>query len=321
MDVIILAGGLGTRLKPWTDSVPKPLIPLLDTTLIEHTIRILPRDTIQRVIIASGYGIDQMRAYFNDYDSGFEIIVVREANPMGTGGAIANCVEHIHSPRAIVMNGDLITTVDVNDMLAQHIETKSLVSISLWPVDDPTRFGVADYDQESKRINRFQEKPKLEQAYSNLINAGCYIIEDSVLRGLELKFHSIERDVFPAIAESGAMGGYCYSGRFIDAGTPSSYIDAMTAAIEDQSFNSGKVVGTTWYADPGTVRSGIEGCAIGSGCEIGLGAQLTRCAILDGARIGANSTLRNCMIGKEATVPSNSHLENVVLGFNQRYLV
>ena len=79
--------------------VPKPLIPLLDMTLIEHTIRILPRNIIQRVIIASGYGVDQMRAYFDNFDAGFEVIVVEEDQPLGTGGAIANCREHIRGPR------------------------------------------------------------------------------------------------------------------------------------------------------------------------------------------------------------------------------
>ena len=80
MDAVILAGGFGTRLRPWTDTVPKPLIPLLDMTLIEHTIRILPRNTVQRVIIASGYGVNQMRAYFDDFDTGFEVLVVEEDN-------------------------------------------------------------------------------------------------------------------------------------------------------------------------------------------------------------------------------------------------
>ncbi|MEC8352311.1 MAG: nucleotidyltransferase family protein, partial [Candidatus Thermoplasmatota archaeon] len=257
MDAVILAGGFGTRLRPWTDTVPKPLIPLLDMTLIEHTIRILPRNTIQRVIIASGYGVDQMRAYFDNFDAGFEVIVVEEDQPLGTGGAIANCREHIRGPRAIVMNGDLITTVDVEEMLSQHVESNALISISLWPVEDPTRFGVADFDHNKGLIRRFQEKPRLEEAYSNLINAGCYIVERSVIQGLSTEYHSMERDVFPGVAESGRMGGYRYSGRFIDAGTPKSYLEAMVAAIEDNSFNTGGIVGTSWYADPKMSKKGI----------------------------------------------------------------
>ena len=268
MDAVILAGGFGTRLRPWTDTVPKPLIPLLDMTLIEHTIRILPRNTVQRVIIASGYGVNQMRAYFDDFDTGFEVLVVEEDQPLGTGGAIANCRQHIRGPRAIVMNGDLITTVDVEEMLSQHAESNALISISLWPVEDPTRFGVADFDHNKGLIRRFQEKPRLEEAHSNLINAGCYIVERSVIQGLSTEYHSMERDVFPGVAESGRMGGYRYSGRFIDAGTPTSYLEAMVAAIEDNSFNTGGIVGTSWYADPKMSKEGIENSAVGMGCKL-----------------------------------------------------
>ncbi len=319
MDVVILAGGFGTRLRPWTDTVPKPLIPLLDMTLVEHTIRILPRNTIQRVIIASGYGVDQMRAYFDNFDAGFEVIVVEEDQPLGTGGAIANCRQHIRGPRAIVMNGDLITTVDVEEMLSQHAESNALISISLWPVEDPTRFGVADFDHNKGLIRRFQEKPRLEEAYSNLINAGCYIVERSVIQDLSTEYHSMERDVFPGVAESGRMGGYRYSGRFIDAGTPTSYLEAMVAAIEDNSFNTGGIVGTSWYADPKMSKEGIENSAVGMGCKLSDGIRVNRSAILEGARIGENAHLDNCLIGRGSTVPANSRLVDTVIGFNQQY--
>ena len=319
MDAVILAGGFGTRLRPWTDTVPKPLIPLLDMTLIEHTIRILPRNIIQRVIIASGYGVDQMRAYFDNFDAGFEVIVVEEDQPLGTGGAIANCREHIRGPRAIVMNGDLITTVDVEEMLSQHVKSNALISISLWPVEDPTRFGVADFDHNKALIRRFQEKPRLEEAYSNLINAGCYILERSVIQGLSTEYHSMERDVFPGVAESGKMGGYRYSGRFIDAGTPTSYLEAMVAAIEDNSFISGGIVGTSWYADPKMSKKGIENSAVGLECKLGDGIRVNRSAILDGARIGENVYLDNCLIGSGSIVPANSHIVDTVIGYNQQY--
>jgi len=319
MDAVILAGGFGARLRPWTDTVPKPLIPLLDMTLIEHTIRILPRNIIQRVIIASGYGVDQMRAYFDNFDAGFEVMVVEEDQPLGTGGAIANCREHIRGPRAIVMNGDLITTVDVEEMLSQHVKSNALISISLWPVEDPTRFGVADFDHNKALIRRFQEKPRLEEAYSNLINAGCYILERSVIQALSTDYHSMERDVFPGVAESRKMGGYRYSGRFIDAGTPTSYLEAMVAAIEDNSFISGGIVGTSWYADPKMSKKGIENSAVGLECKLGDGIRVNRSAILDGARIGENVYLDNCLIGRGSIVPANSHIVDTVIGFNQQY--
>ena len=217
------------------------------------------------------------------------------------------------------MNGDLITTVNVEEMLSHHVKSNALISISLWPVEDPTRFGVADFDHNKGLIRRFQEKPRLEEAHSNLINAGCYIVERSVIQGLSTEYHSMERDVFPGVAESGRMGGYRYSGRFIDAGTPTSYLEAMVAAIEDNSFNTGGIVGTSWYADPKMSKKGIENSAVGTECKLGDGIRVNRSAILDGARIGDNVYLDNCLVGRGSTIPANSHIVDMVIGFNQQY--
>ncbi|MEC7665125.1 MAG: NDP-sugar synthase, partial [Candidatus Thermoplasmatota archaeon] len=164
-----------------------------------------------------------------------------------------------------------------------------------------------------------QEKPRLEEAYSNLINAGCYIVERSVIQDLSTEYHSMERDVFPGVAESGRMGGYRYSGRFIDAGTPTSYLEAMVAAIKDNSFNTGGIVGTSWYADPKMSKKGIENSAVGMGCKLSDGIRVNRSAILEGAQIGENAHLDNCLIGRGSTVPANSHLVDTVIGFNQQY--
>ena len=317
VDVIILAGGFGTRLRPWTESLPKPLIPLLDMTLIEHSLKILPRNLIDRVIIAAGYGSSQMREYFENYEMGMEVMVVDEQEPLGTGGAISNCKEHVRGPRTLVMNGDLITTVDVEGMLRQHIRNNELASISLWPVEDPTRYGVADYSRDNQSILRFQEKPSLEEAYSNLINAGCYILEESVLTSLKRKPHSIEREVFPKIAKMGRMGGFQYSGRFIDAGTKSSYLEAMSAAIDDRSFSTGGVVGSTWYGDTSLAKDGIVRSAVAAGCNLGQGVTIENSAILEGAKIGDGATVKNCLIGENAVIMEQSHLENEIVGFNQ----
>ena len=129
----------------------------------------------------------------------------------------------------------------------------------------------------------------------------------------------MERDVFPGVAESGRMGGYRYSGRFIDAGTPTSYLEAMVAAIEDNSFNTGGIVGTSWYADPKMSKEGIENSAVGMGCKLSDGIRVNRSAILEGARIGENAHLDNCLIGRGSTVPANSRLVDTVIGFNQQY--
>lgn len=316
MDAIVLAGGFGTRLRPWTLSVPKPLVPLLDTTLIEHSIRILPRSMVNRVIIAAGYGVEQMRSYFANLDVGLEVVIVEEKEPLGTGGAIVNCMAAVRGNRFLVLNGDLITTVDIPGMIAQHEGDSRLATISLWPVENPNRFGVADFDTSDRAIKRFQEKPNLGEEYSNLINAGCYLIEREVIEEMPDGPHSIEREVFPSIARSGNMGGFCYTGRFIDAGTPSSYLDAMRAAIEDGAFNRGEVIGTTWSMSVIGDSSSISYSAIGRGCTIGQNTVVRSSAILDGASIGSNCHIVGCLIGRDAVIGDNVRMIDQVVAFN-----
>ena len=316
MDAIVLAGGFGTRLRPWTLSVPKPLVPLLDATLIEHSIRIVPRSLVNRVIIAAGYGAEQMRSYFANIDVGAEVVIIEEKEPLGTGGAIANCMAAVRGNRFLVLNGDLITTVDIRKMIAQHERDNRLATISLWPVENPNRFGVADFDSPNRSIKRFQEKPDPGKEYSNLINAGCYLLEREVIDQMPDGPHSIEREVFPSIAKSGNMGGFCYTGRFIDAGTPTSYLDAMRAAIADGSFNRGEVIGTTWSMSDIGDSSAVSSSAIGHGCTIGRNTVVRSSAILDGVTIGSNCHIEGCLIGKDAVIGDNVRMVDQVVAFN-----
>ena len=132
MDVIVLAGGFGTRLRPWTQNVPKPLVPILDRTMIEHVVSILPEEMVDRVLIAAGFGIDQMRVHFANLDLPYDVIIVEEVEPLGTGGAIANCREYLGDGTCCVINGDLLTSLRVEEMLTAHKQAGTLASISLW---------------------------------------------------------------------------------------------------------------------------------------------------------------------------------------------
>ena len=243
MDVIVLAGGFGTRLRPWTLHVPKPLIPILDRTMIEHVVSILPEEMVDKVLIAAGYGIEQMRQHFASLDLPYEVVIVEETEPLGTGGAIANCRPHLGEGTCCVINGDLLTSLRVGEMLSAHKESGTLASISLWEVEDPSRFGVADFDSTSTRIRRFQEKPPREEAYSNLINAGTYLLEPEVFDRMPEGAFSMERIVFPQLAEQGELSGFPFEGHFVDAGTPASYIEAVQTSIENKIYmNNNKYI-------------------------------------------------------------------------------
>ena len=212
MDVVVLAGGFGTRLRPWTEGRAKPLLPVLDKTLLERVVECVPNELIDRVVIAAGYSIAEMEQFFSSSNLPYDVIISVEDSPLGTGGAIAKSLEHLNGDGPVlILNGDLVSSVDVNQLLNFHQEKNASITLSLWHVDDPSRFGVCGLD-ESGMITRFQEKPEPGTEFSNLINAGCYLIERDVLESLSLKKHSMEREVFPLIADKGKMAGLEFQG-------------------------------------------------------------------------------------------------------------
>ena len=245
----MLAGGFGTRLRPWTETIPKPLLPILDKSMIEHVLDVLPESQVDKVLIAAGYGVEQIREHFEKIPLPYEVVIVEETEPLGTGGAIANCREHLSGGTFCVINGDLITSLKVEEMLEFHKQNGGIATISLWEVEDPSRFGAADYKEDTGKIMRFQEKPAIEDAYSNLINAGTYILEQEIFDFMPDGAHSIERDIYEKIAETGALNGFPFEGMFVDAGTPTSFVEASQACINSGRFATGQVSGDSWIGD------------------------------------------------------------------------
>ncbi|MDE0708510.1 MAG: NDP-sugar synthase, partial [Candidatus Poseidoniales archaeon] len=316
MDVIVLAGGFGTRLRPWTLHAPKPLIPILDRTMIEHVVSILPEGMVDKVLIAAGYGIEQMRNHFAALDLPYEVIIVEETEPLGTGGAIANCRAYLGEGTCCVINGDLLTSLRVDEMLAAHKEAETLASISLWEVEDPSRFGVADYDSESTRIHRFQEKPPREEAYSNLINAGTYLLEPEVFDQMPEGAFSMERVVFPVLAEQGELSGFPFEGHFVDAGTPTSYIEAVQTSIRNKAWIRGQPAdGGNWFGNKVVVNidGKVSGSAIDSDGTVGSQCSIVSSALLLNVTVGFGCDITGCMIGHNANIGEGCKLQNVVV--------
>ncbi len=243
MQVIVLAGGFGTRLRPWTNHVAKPLLPMLDKTLLERVVEALPEELVEEVILAAGYKIDEMRSHFDSVELPYKVTIVEEFEPLGTGGAIANCKNYLRGETFCVMNGDLLSSVPVKEMLEFHNSQGGLATISMWEVDDPTRFGVCDIQQDG-RISQFQEKPTLEEAVSNMINAGCYILEPEIFDRMPEGPHSMERDVYTNIASEGLLNGFAFEGHFVDAGTPESWLEGVQISLNGRRWSSGQMIGT-----------------------------------------------------------------------------
>ncbi|MDC3246792.1 NDP-sugar synthase [Euryarchaeota archaeon] len=317
MDVVVLAGGFGTRLRPWTEGRAKPLLPVLDKTLLERVVECVPNELIDRVVIAAGYSITEMEKFFSSSDLPYDIIISVEDNPLGTGGAIAKSLEHLtgNGP-VLILNGDLVSSVDVNQLLNYHQEKKASITLSLWHVDDPSRFGVCGLD-ESGMITRFQEKPEPGTEFSNLINAGCYLIERDVLESLSSKKHSIEREVFPLIADAGKMSGLEFKGYFVDAGTPSSFIDATQVCISNKRYNVGSISNDSWFYDDVISGSIISGSSVSSDVTIGDGCEIVDCVILSGAKIGNGCKLFRCLIGESCIINIDSNISDKVIGHHE----
>ena len=316
MDVIVLAGGFGTRLRPWTSHVPKPLIPILDRTMIEHVVSILPEEMVDKVLIAAGYGIEQMREHFASLDLPYEVVIVEETEPLGTGGAIANCREHLSQETCCVINGDLLTSLRVDEMLIAHKASGTLASISLWEVEDPSRFGVADFDSDSRRIRRFQEKPPREEAYSNLINAGTYLLEPEVFGRMPEGAFSMERVVFPELAEDGELSGFPFEGHFVDAGTPPSYIEAVQTSIQNQAWIAGKSSdGGNWFGGDVAIDSSanVTNSAVGKNAQISSACTIVSSALLNSVSVESGASISGCMIGQNAQIGEGCNLQNVVI--------
>ena len=237
MEAIILVGGLGTRLRPLTKTIPKPLLPLGNIPMVERMILNLPK-RIDTVILAVNYGIEQMLEYFKQTNVGRKVIIVPENEPLGTGGAMKNCEKYITGTTA-VFNGDVVSSLDLEEMIEYHNSKKAKGTLALWEVKNPNRFGVVKLV--NGEILEFQEKPPKGEELSNLINAGTYLLEPEIINMIpENKKISIERDIYPKIVGNGLFG-MPFEGHFIDAGTPESYLEAnfkLLKANNDEENNN-----------------------------------------------------------------------------------
>lgn len=316
MQVVVLAGGFGTRLRPWTYEIPKPILPMLDKTLLEHVVEVVPNDKVDEVVVAGGYKVDDIEAYFKESDVPYDVRIVKETEPLGTGGALGNCRDVV-SGQFVCLNGDIISSLDMQVGLDLHQKNGGIGTLALWEVEDPTRFGIVGLDEEH-RITQFKEKPTPEEVFSNLINAGSYLFEDDIFDYIPLGRSSLEREVFPVLAEERKLNGFSFDGYFIDAGTPQSWSLGVEASIAHQRWKGGKRIDSNWHADDSVSIQGdsnVENSMLSTGASI-TSAQLTKCSLLNNVQIGTNSKLNETLIGRNSTIGTNCTLNNVVVDHN-----
>jgi mannose-1-phosphate guanylyltransferase len=225
MKALFLAGGMGTRLKPLTDELPKPMVPIMNKPLLERNMENLKRHGIHDIVISTCYKSKYIQDYFGDGSKfGLTIEYICEDIPLGTGGAIKK-TEHLYDDTFLVFNADILCNMDFTDLLQFHKSKSAAVTIAVTRVDNPCAYGVIEYDKNNYAVS-FTEKPKAAEIKSNYINAGVYVIEPEVLKEIPAtRPVSVEREIFPSLLKKGSKIAVYKGGSYwMDIGTPEKYL-------------------------------------------------------------------------------------------------
>jgi mannose-1-phosphate guanylyltransferase len=330
LKAVILVGGQGTRLRPLTCNIPKAIVPLLNKPFLVHLLSYLKKHNVNEAILAMGYNPEPIKnslALYSELNVDVEYVI--EDKPLGTAGAVKNAEKYLNDT-FIVFNGDILTEIDLSEMIEMHREYKPAASIALTPVDNPSIYGVVETDSQNV-VKRFVEKPPPEKVTTNMINAGIYIIEPDLLQKIpESEYFMFERQVFPQILQEGkTMLGYKSDAYWIDIGTPEKYLKVnhdMLNHIPNFGIKfegSGNINSTAKITGPVLIGKDnnineyvqVKGPAIfGSGCTIEKNAIIEGSVLWDGVHIGANSVIINCIIGAQSTIEAKNVLDGCFIG-------
>jgi NDP-sugar pyrophosphorylase family protein len=325
MKAVILAGGEGTRLRPLTLSMPKPVVPVVDRPLLKHQLDLLERAGVHEVVFSVAFQPEKVKAVFGDGRSlGKLIRYAVEETPLGTGGAVKNAESHLDDT-TIVFNGDILTDVDLAAVVRGHRDSGAAATLVLTPVPNPSAYGLVEADG-AGRVSRFVEKPDPAQVTTDTINAGIYVLRTSTLELMPAGVpHSIERAFFPALLERGDLvRAHVHSGYWIDVGTPEKYLQvhrdilrARFAVSLDARPTAGGWIHAEAVVDTGVALEGPfyvgPGCHLSAGAGVGPDAVLTdRVTVHSGARVRDSVAWHECVLGPECLV------EGALLGPNVR---
>jgi mannose-1-phosphate guanylyltransferase len=296
MYAVVLVGGFGTRLRPLTNDVPKPMLPIVHRPMIVRLVDRLAAGGVTDVVLALGFKPEPFRAAFPDGRRGdVRVHYAVEPEPLDTAGAIAFAARSAGVDETfVVANGDVITDLDVGHLIDVHRASDAAATIHLTPVADPSAFGVVEIGPDGI-VERFVEKPAPGETDSNLINAGTYVLEPSVLDLIEPdRKVSIERDTFPKLVAQRALAALPTDGYWLDAGRPQLYLQANLDHL------GGKLGPADELAlSPGASIDATADCAgsvVGNGCVVAGGATVTRSVLLPGARVDANASVADSIV-------------------------
>ena len=339
MQALILAGGEGTRLRPLTNAIPKPVVPLAGRPHIAYVIDWLEGHGVDDVVVSCGHLADSVRAAL-DGITGPKLRFAEEPDARGTAGAI-RYAEDLLGERFFVINGDILCDLDLGALVSQHESSGARATIALHPVEDPSAYGLVHRTDEGV-IEEFLEKPSADQIDTDEINAGAYLLERSVLDEIPPdRAVSIEREVFPKLVGNGLYGRRL-EGYWIDIGTPERFLAANWDILEgrvrtvtgDRLDDAGLLVedgaevgdaeleGPALIAGDARIAAGATigpRAVLGRGCEVGERATVQGSVLLAECRVGDEATVREAILAQRVEVPDGGSVEaGAVIGEGER---
>jgi len=314
MRAVVLVGGFGTRLRPLTFTTPKPLLPVGHVPIVELVVGSLARAGITEAVLAIGFKPDVFRAAYPDgICAGVPLVYAVEPEPLDTAGAIRFAARHAGiDDTFVVVNGDILTDLDVSSLVAFHRDRGAEATIHLTPVEDPSAFGVVPTDEEG-RVLAFIEKPTREEAPTNLINGGTYVIEPSVVdRIASDRKVSIERETFPAVVERASLYAMATDDYWLDTGRPELYLQANFDVLDGKRRHDRcEPLGVGAAARPGST---VTHSVIGAGGVVAEGAAVVDSVLLSDVVVGSQAVVRSSVIGTSSVVGSGALVQDAVIG-------
>ncbi|HEX3829189.1 MAG TPA: NDP-sugar synthase [Sporichthyaceae bacterium] len=320
-EAILLVGGQGSRMRPLTVNIPKPMLPCAGVPLLTHQLLRLRDAGVRHVVLATSYRPEVFTDHFGDGSGlGLRLDYMTETEPLGTGGGIRNAAALLEpDPDApvLIFNGDVMSGHDLTAQLAVHAAARAEVTLHLVRVSDPRAFGCVPTAADG-RVAAFLEKSP--EPVSDQINAGCYIFRRGTIDKIPAgRVVSVERDTFPGLLAAGAVVvGHVDCAYWLDLGTPAAYVQGSADLVRG-------VLASAAVADPGPALLAPDsavaadavvdaGSAVGPGATIGAGAQVSGSVLLDGARIGAGAVVRDSVVGVGARIGERTRLTGAVVG-------
>jgi mannose-1-phosphate guanylyltransferase/phosphomannomutase len=321
MKAVIMSGGFGTRLRPLTCNIPKPMVPMMNKPMMQHIVDLLKKYGITQIVSTLFYQPEIITGYFGDGTKFGVSMQYRKADAdYGTAGSVRNAADFLDE-RFIIISGDVLTDFDLSKAIAFHEEKKAKATLVLTRATNPLAYGVVITDADGK-ITRFLEKPTWGEVFSDTINTGIYIIEPEVLRLVPYqKEFDFSKNLFPAMLEQDmGLYGYIAEGYWRDVGNLDEYQEAHLDALDDKVkvLCDGNRVGTAFIGTNTIIDSPIENLQgkvlIGKNCRIGRNVKIFKSVIGNNCTIGDGSVIRNSIVWGDARIGKGAELTSCVIG-------